>query len=56
MAALARPSLLASPVRFDSVNHQVGFTLRPKALDSNVIPEIGVGYGDRWNLSLGMQF
>ena len=43
-------------LHIDSVLHSFGFTLRPKALDRTVIPEIGIGFNNRWTVSTGMAF
>lgn len=43
-------------LRYDSVQDTIGLTLRPKALDSTLIPEVGVGFGNRWTLGTGLAF
>jgi len=43
-------------LRFDTVNGDVGLTLRPKAIESSLIPEIGFGLNNRWSLGTGVAF
>ncbi|MHB0937003.1 MAG: LPS-assembly protein LptD [Armatimonadota bacterium] len=43
-------------LRYDSVQDTFGLTFRPKALDSKLVPEIGIGYNNRWTLGTGLAF
>lgn len=43
-------------LRYDTVQDTFGLTLRPKALDSRLFPEIGIGYNNRWTLGTGVAF
>lgn len=43
-------------LRFDPTRGTFGLTFRPTALESTLIPEIGIGLNNRWTLGTGVAF